>query len=391
MRGFSLAIPGRVLAPEPKSTAAIRHSPRPLPQPPVVSAPHGPKGPTTLPSTTPRPNETQGYRSVLSDRRGERYQELAVDGHVHTTYSGDAVMSPSGVLRLAVRRGLDAIVITDHNSFGIFTHPLSIPPGLLVLFGMEIGAQDVHIGAWNLTRKVLVKRGEPLGAVIERIREQPNTLVVLNHPGWRVGAQVFSARHFDPRSERRFDAVEIWNASFWQNVAPNIQRWESFLASGLYVPLLGSSDSHHGRVGRPRTVFYVLQRDAEGIIDAARHGRGYITDDARLNLTANGAIFGQLLKVGPGEPLLVRVDGQSRHGGTLRLYWRRQLVLERQLDRGAFRVRHQLAVTRDGWLRIEILRVKPVRYGRLRFTHSLVGNPILVDLPPFGDTWRLNR
>ena len=41
---------------------------------------------------------------------------MKVDFHIHTKYSYDSLMEPDKIIRNAVKRGLDGIVICDHNT-----------------------------------------------------------------------------------------------------------------------------------------------------------------------------------------------------------------------------------------------------------------------------------
>ncbi|MBS0654507.1 MAG: PHP domain-containing protein, partial [Verrucomicrobia bacterium] len=44
-------------------------------------------------------------------------KEYRVDLHCHSTYS-DGSLTPQNLLELAKKEGLDAIAITDHDTFG---------------------------------------------------------------------------------------------------------------------------------------------------------------------------------------------------------------------------------------------------------------------------------
>ncbi|MCA9521048.1 MAG: PHP domain-containing protein [Myxococcales bacterium] len=331
----------------------------------------------------------------MTDSLGRRYSALEIDGHVHTHFSGDAILPPEKVVILADRRKLDAIVFTDHNSFK--SHDAELPRtkrGVLVIYGMEVGLAGVHIGAWNLSSKPRFQKRGPgaLQTLIQAVREQPDALLILNHPGWRVGESYFRLETFVGPRERTLDAVEIWNGTFWQFVAGNIARWEEFMEAGIYVPAVANSDSHYFTLGSPRNVLWVTDRTTRGVLEAVRDGRGYMTDDARIVFLAEGALPGQLLRLErQGATIRVLISGHSQYGGELRLFHGKRVIFEKQLEKGAFRFTPNVLVgERDGWLRVEIRRQKEIR-TRQRFTYTLLTNPVLYDVPPYDDHWDLER
>lgn len=75
---------------------------------------------------------------------------IKADLHIHTTLSpcGSLDMSPSKIVETSIKKGLDLIAITDHNSIenSFYTESIGRKNGLKVLFGMEAQTQEeVHI------------------------------------------------------------------------------------------------------------------------------------------------------------------------------------------------------------------------------------------------------
>ena len=72
----------------------------------------------------------------------ESKQRGGIDLHIHSTAS-DGTCSPSEILQLAARSGLQAIAITDHDTLEGSRQALrqDIPPGLHFITGVEISAQ----------------------------------------------------------------------------------------------------------------------------------------------------------------------------------------------------------------------------------------------------------
>ena len=91
------------------------------------------------------------------------------DLHVHTTAS-DGAYAPAEVVDLALRSGLTAISITDHDTtVGIAAARRAAPPGLETISGVEITAEhegrEVHLLGYFIRLDDL-----PLGAALARLR-----------------------------------------------------------------------------------------------------------------------------------------------------------------------------------------------------------------------------
>lgn len=64
---------------------------------------------------------------------------MKFDLHVHSKYSYDSFSEPSQILKVAKKRGLDGVAITDHDSFRAHTGLKKLKyPGMLVIPGTEI-------------------------------------------------------------------------------------------------------------------------------------------------------------------------------------------------------------------------------------------------------------
>jgi predicted metal-dependent phosphoesterase TrpH len=66
------------------------------------------------------------------------------DLHAHTTAS-DGQQTPTALVQLAQQIGLQAVAITDHDTTGgVEEAQTAAPPGLRVIPGVELSAEDVH-------------------------------------------------------------------------------------------------------------------------------------------------------------------------------------------------------------------------------------------------------
>ncbi len=82
----------------------------------------------------------------MSDRSGGAIEAKFIDLHSHTTAS-DGSLSPAELVALAKRTGLDALAITDHDTFDGYEAavPLARENGLELIRGLELNTK-LHLG-----------------------------------------------------------------------------------------------------------------------------------------------------------------------------------------------------------------------------------------------------
>jgi len=138
---------------------------------------------------------------------------LLVDFHTHTEFSTDSLTSPSKLVAAAKRKGIDRVVVTDHNEIEGAFRAKEIDPEHIII-GSEIDTSEGEILAVFVTEAV--PPGLPPMEVISRLRDQ-NAFISISHPfdptrrgRWRVDAlekivplidavETFNARCFLPR------------------------------------------------------------------------------------------------------------------------------------------------------------------------------------------------
>ncbi len=103
-----------------------------------------------------------------------------VDLHCHTAASFDCLTSPADVARIAARRGLTHLVVTDHDRIdGALAARDAAPDGLTVIIGEEVKTADGDLICAFLERAV--PPGLPATETIAAAREQ-GALVGIPHP-----------------------------------------------------------------------------------------------------------------------------------------------------------------------------------------------------------------
>jgi predicted metal-dependent phosphoesterase TrpH len=161
---------------------------------------------------------------------------MRIDLHCHTRYSPDSLTTFKALLRWMDRRGLDVVVITDHNTVaGALDFHARAPDRFLV--GEEIKTVDGELLALFLKEEV--PSGLSLQESMALVRAQGGLLGV-SHPldrvrGEGVGREILEEIH------EALDFVEVFNARM-TFPADNDRAQE--LAARWGLPGSAGSDAH---------------------------------------------------------------------------------------------------------------------------------------------------
>ena len=204
--------------------------------------------------------------------------EIIVNLHMHTRYS-DGTGSHQDVAAAAIRSGLDAVIVTDHNVLvkGTEGYVQQGSHRVLMLVGEEVHDQDRqpqknHLLALGVTDEVATLAREP-GGLMRAIRDAGG-LSFIAHPD-DPAAPVFGETDISwvDWQAGEFTGIELWNglselktvlhtklqgvlyAYFPTLVARaplphTIRKWDELLSHGRVVAL-GGSDAHalHSHLG----------------------------------------------------------------------------------------------------------------------------------------------
>ncbi len=190
---------------------------------------------------------------------------LRMDMHSHTRASHDCLCAPERVLATARERGIDRLVVTDHNEVSAALELHRMDPER-ILVGEEVKTREgADIIGILLTERI--PKGTPARETCERIRAQGG-VVYVPHPfdTRRAGGGGLLDELAD-----LVDVVEAHNARTWKRgVNLRGERWA--LDRGK---LLGAgSDSHSlGEMGRAWVEVPPFEPTREGLLGALRAGR----------------------------------------------------------------------------------------------------------------------
>lgn len=155
---------------------------------------------------------------------------MNIDLHTHSMYSSDSGLRPETLIKIARKKHLDGIAVTDHNTIkgGIRTRSIA-PDDFLVIPGTEIRTEKGEIIG-------LFVEEEITAGIFEEVRERivdQGGIVVLPHP-YRNNSR-------DPADlVNTVDALEVMNA----RTSPSLNEKALLLAEKFQKPKVGGSDAH---------------------------------------------------------------------------------------------------------------------------------------------------
>jgi len=173
---------------------------------------------------------------------------IRLDGHLHTRASHDSHACPRRIVHWAVRRGLGAIAVTDHDTMDgvelVRREVERADAALIVIPGIEVTTdRRTHVLGYFLPRP---PRSTALSDVVDEIRDLGG-VVGIPHPFRRdtgLLANLAEGRH--PRREvdavlARIDLLELSNAKSGEG---EMTRLLAVIDDLPVRPLVAGSDAH---------------------------------------------------------------------------------------------------------------------------------------------------
>lgn len=142
---------------------------------------------------------------------------LRVEFHCHTSFSKDSLTTPQTLVNACRRRGIDRVIVTDHNSIAGARAAQALDPERVIV-GEEIMTTRGEILATYVTEEIPPRLSPQ--ETISRLREQ-NAFISVSHPfdEWRSGGwkeddlleiiplvdaiEVYNSRCMNPSFNRR--------------------------------------------------------------------------------------------------------------------------------------------------------------------------------------------
>lgn len=167
---------------------------------------------------------------------------MIYDLHVHSKYSYDSILELKTILKIAKKRKLDGIAITDHNTIkgGVAALQENRNPCLDVIVGAEIKTDIGDVIGLYLEEEI---HSRVFHDVVEEIHDQ-NGIAVLAHP-FRNRSNYLQNELHD------VDLIEGFNAR--SSKRANLEAQKLALSAGKMMT--AGSDAHNFfEIGRGRTI-----------------------------------------------------------------------------------------------------------------------------------------
>jgi len=175
---------------------------------------------------------------------------MKYDLHNHTYYSKCSNLKPEILLKIAKKKGLNGIAVTDHNTTkgALAVKKLNKDKNFEVIIGEEVDTNFGDVLAYYLNKEI---KTHDFFTLVDEVKKQ-NGLISIPHP-FRMSINYKSKfRYPIAKIKDRIDAIECFNA----RMLPGNNEKAQKLAKKLNIPGTGGSDAHFKLdIGRAYTIF----------------------------------------------------------------------------------------------------------------------------------------
>lgn len=161
---------------------------------------------------------------------------MKIDLHIHSRYSSDGSLCPEDIIKIARKKGLDGIAVTDHDTVrgGLEAKKLETDD-FIVIAGAEIKTDRGELIGLFLTKEI---KNRGFKDVILEIKSQGG-LVIVPHP---FDSMRRSAFRITDEEASLVDAVEGYNS---RCILKTYNRQAVEFAERHRLPVVAGSDAHH--------------------------------------------------------------------------------------------------------------------------------------------------
>ena len=159
---------------------------------------------------------------------------MKYDLHTHTKYSSDGFLNPKKIVKIAKKRGLSGIAITDHDTIkgGLETKKYE-DENFKVIVGCEVSTSKGEIIGLYLHEEI---KSNDFYDVIDEMKSQEG-IIVVPHPfdEWRNSADLSGEDY------KLVNSIEIFNS---RCVNPKYNQNAELFAKKNNYGMTGGSDAH---------------------------------------------------------------------------------------------------------------------------------------------------
>jgi len=167
--------------------------------------------------------------------------------HMHTKYSKCSNLELQTILKIAKKRGLSGVAITDHDTFvgAQKLLQLNMDKNFEVILGEELSTKHGHILVYFLQKEI---KSRNFLEIVDEAREQ-DALIMVAHPFDFL--REYSSKEFILQNKKYLDGIEILNA---RSIVP-WSNWQArIFALRHNLGISGGSDAHFSiEIGRVQT------------------------------------------------------------------------------------------------------------------------------------------
>ncbi len=164
-----------------------------------------------------------------------------IDFHIHTHFSYDSLMQPEKIIDIARKKGLDGIVICDHNTVKGALEALKKNryKDFVIIPAAEIKTDIGDVTGLFITKDIMATKFDD---VVKAIKSQKG-LVLLNHP--------YHHHKLDKIDFGKVDFIEGYNSRL-----DNEKNQKAILLAQKHnIPILAGSDAHlYNEIGCSYTI-----------------------------------------------------------------------------------------------------------------------------------------
>ena len=297
------------------------------------------------------------------------------DFHVHSDASDGQFDIPT-LARMAKKRGLDFLSVTNHNNYA---ENFSLPhvPGLTLIPGVEWTHYLGHMNFFGIPNpfsgSFIANDLKQMQRIVQEARQR-GAVISVNHPKCTLCPYLWP-------DDQSFRMIEIWNGPMRSVNTNAIAWWTGLLSLGRRIPAVGGSDYHRAhspvRLGNPVTAVFSPSRSAHDILDAAAHGHSYITsgvNGVRLALDCGQKSFGDTVTVSSEPPAITVSAEHMPPGSVLQIIGDYGIILSKlQPHHGS--VCRTLHLPRTGFIYLQAVQMLPGK----RCYPLAVSNPLYLE------------
>ena len=206
-----------------------------------------------------------------------------MDSHIHSEYSPDSSSKIDDILKVAAKRNIDIIAISDHNTVDGTSEVLKKTRNtdILAIPSIEISSSHGHILGFGCEENI--PRDLSPEDTIDRIHDLGG-LAIISHPYcfYRHGLL------HNYKEKLNIDAIETRNARFivgyCNNKAKNLSIKEN-------LPALGASDAHYYKFVGDCYSLIDCEKDVDSVLKSISKGKTEAKGKGTSNIKLSKYLF----------------------------------------------------------------------------------------------------